>query len=454
MCLQTISDQTFEVAENISATDEIGRVVATDNDGDVVTFSITEDVDELFEITEGGILSLQEGKALDFETTTSHSITIEVTDGSFKVSATVTVEVTNANDAPAISDQTFEVLENISTTQDIGSVIATDVDGDNLEFSITEDVDELFEITKAGVISLIESKRLDFETKTEHTITVEVSDGSLTANATITITVKDAFDAFITVWETTSANESVLIPINTGFTYDYVIDWGDGTSDSGITGDATHTYEMAGTYMVSITGTFPAIRFAGRSAATKAQIKKIEQWGDIVWESFDTAFELCINLEHSAIDAPNLSNGPSLFGMFNNCRKFNGEIGHWDLSAVTNIGVMFAGARSFNGDISTWNVGNVTQMSNMFKDAIVFDQDIGDWDISSVTNLSGIFDNSGMSLLSYRVTLQGWADQPLKQSNLSVGAAGLIYCSDTPGRDTLINDHGWTFVGDQNVTCS
>ena len=41
--------------------------------------------------------------------------------------------------------------------------------------------------------------------------------------------------------------------------------------------------------------------------------------------------------------------------MFNNARDFNGDIGGWDTSNVTNISYMFFGANNFNQDISRWD---------------------------------------------------------------------------------------------------
>src|SRR3546814_4291699 len=66
---------------------------------------------------------------------------------------------------------------------------------------------------------------------------------------------------FITTWQTTAANESITIPVNDDVTgYNYTVEWGDGNTDAGQTGDVTHTYAAAGTYTVSITGNFPAIQ--------------------------------------------------------------------------------------------------------------------------------------------------------------------------------------------------
>ena len=70
---------------------------------------------------------------------------------------------------------------------------------------------------------------------------------------------------FITTWKTdnpgVSADNQITIPTFTGETYNYTVDWGDGTSDSNVSGDITHTYGVPGTYQVSISGTFPRIYF-------------------------------------------------------------------------------------------------------------------------------------------------------------------------------------------------
>ena len=63
-------------------------------------------------------------------------------------------------------------------------------------------------------------------------------------------------NSFITTWQTTSDNESITIP-TTGSGYNYNIDWGDGDTQTGLVGDATHTYSTAGLYTIEISGDFP-----------------------------------------------------------------------------------------------------------------------------------------------------------------------------------------------------
>ena len=191
--MPTISAQAFTVAEDISDATAIGTVTATDAEGDALSFSITSNSDDLFEITTGGEVSLATGANLDFESATSHAITVQVSDGSLTGAATITINVTDVaeNTAPSIAAQTFTAAENIDATTAIGSVIATDAEGDDITLSITANDNDLFEITTAGELTLASGQALDFETSTSHTITIQASDGEFSNTATITIDVTD-----------------------------------------------------------------------------------------------------------------------------------------------------------------------------------------------------------------------------------------------------------------------
>ena len=148
----SIQNQDFTVAEGIADADAIGTVMATDADNDALSFSITQNDNDLFAITEGGELSLTDSASLDFETAESHTITVEVTDGTDTASATVTINVTdvNENTAPVIENQDFTVAEDISDTDAIGTVAATDADNDALTYSISQNDNDLLPSPKAA----------------------------------------------------------------------------------------------------------------------------------------------------------------------------------------------------------------------------------------------------------------------------------------------------------------
>ncbi|MFT6036886.1 MAG: hypothetical protein ACI9XJ_002474, partial [Marivirga sp.] len=68
------------------------------------------------------------------------------------------------------------------------------------------------------------------------------------------IQLRAATTPFITTWRTDSAgftnDNQIKITSDGGAGYDYTVDWGDGETVSGFTGDAIHTYAAIGTYQV------------------------------------------------------------------------------------------------------------------------------------------------------------------------------------------------------------
>ncbi|MEQ8417118.1 MAG: BspA family leucine-rich repeat surface protein [Imperialibacter sp.] len=234
---------------------------------------------------------------------------------------------------------------------------------------------------------------------------------------------------FVTTWETTTNEEAITIPTTeSGYSYSYTVDWGDGSGDEMVyTGDATHTYATAGTYTVSITGDFPQIYF--NNSGDKVKIKSIESWGNIVWRSMTYAFAGCSELTCNATNAPNLSsvtdlsymfllasvvnadfnnwdvsNVTNLTAMFSSASLFNGDVSDWDVSNVTDLRSMFSNASLFNGDLSKWNVSAATNIRNMFSAAHAFNSDISKWDVSSVTNMNSLFSNAS----SFNSDLNDW----------------------------------------------
>ncbi|WP_394749012.1 NHL domain-containing protein [Spongiimicrobium salis] len=195
----TIEAQSFEASESIASGMLIGTVMANDADGDDLSFSITANDNDLFTITAGdanttgGQLSVAAGQNLDFETASSHTITVSVSDGESNTAADITITVLDEaeNTAPTIAPQRFEVAEDIDDTVTIGTVVATDAEGDNISFSITTNDNGLFELSSGGILSLANGQSLDFETATTHDITVEATDGGMSSSAVISIDVTD-----------------------------------------------------------------------------------------------------------------------------------------------------------------------------------------------------------------------------------------------------------------------
>ena len=185
-----------------------------------------------------------------------------------------------------------------------------------------------------------------------------------------------------------SANGGTFQWPNRSGTRNGVIDWGDGTSETSVGNLAVKTYALAGYYDISVTGTYTAPIFSG--GGDRLKCVDVRQWGQVTgMTAWGASLRGCYNLVGTATDAPVLIG--SLENMFGGCAVFNGAIGNWNTSAVTNMSVMFYLASAFNQDIGAWNTSSVTNMSYMFYAATAFNQNIGSWNTSSVTNMGAMF---------------------------------------------------------------
>ncbi|MDA8885116.1 Ig-like domain-containing protein, partial [Gammaproteobacteria bacterium] len=174
---------TYSVAENQTA---ITTVAGADVDEDTLTISLSGTDAASFDLSSANVLTFVE--APDYETKTSYSITLSVSDDTETTSKDISILITNINDiAPVISSAaTFSVAENQTA---IGSVVATDTEEDPLTYSISGT--ELA-ISSAGILSFVAAP--DFETKSSYTATVTVNDGVNDTTQAITVSVTNVND--------------------------------------------------------------------------------------------------------------------------------------------------------------------------------------------------------------------------------------------------------------------
>ncbi len=136
----------------------------------------------------------------------------------------------------------------------------------------------------------------------------------------------------------------------------------------------------------------------------------------------------------------NTSAVTNMNSMFSFARSFNQDIGRWNTSAVTDMSNMFQIANSFNQDIGGWDTGAVTDMSNMFGLATSFNQDIGRWNTSAVTDMSSMFGNA----TSFNQNIGGWNTSAVTNMSNMFGATS--FNQDIGGWDTgAVTDMGSMF---------
>ena len=195
----------FELAENADGRANglsLGRVLATDPDGDEVRYSLAGG-NELFNIDETSGELYYVGPGEDYESgVTSYELTVRASDAAHTVDTTVTVTVTDEADAPAFGEESyaFELAENVDGRVNwlsLGTVTATDPDSDTVRYSLLGGNDSsLFAIEETSGELFYVGAGEDFEGGvTSYEVTVRASDAAHTVDTTVTVTVTDAAEA-------------------------------------------------------------------------------------------------------------------------------------------------------------------------------------------------------------------------------------------------------------------
>ena len=210
---------------------------------------------------------------------------------------------------------------------------------------------------------------------------------------TLIVTVKGEHLPFITTWRTTSPDQVITINfVGSGMD----ISWGDGATETNVSGSQNHTYADADDYRVSVTGALTGLTLDrpdlfDRPVGLVPELASIDQWGGISWTNMSNAFAGASNMTYSATDTPDLSLVTDMSFMFADASAFNGDISAWDVSSVTDMTSMFQSSPSFNQPLNTWDVSSVTDMTYMFGGASSFNQPLNDWDVSSVSDMDCMF---------------------------------------------------------------
>lgn len=200
-----VSDATFTPNENLPNGESIGFVTATDPENNTLTFTVTGgNPDSILALNAStGELTVNDSTKLDFEMTPTFPVTVSVSDGTNPVTATMTINVMDLNEAPAINPATFTIAENTANNIQVGLVSASDEDASdisNLTFAILSgNGGGAFAIANDGSnngrITVANSTLLDYETKTSYTLNVIVTDTMGVDNtATVTINLTNVYD--------------------------------------------------------------------------------------------------------------------------------------------------------------------------------------------------------------------------------------------------------------------
>ena len=226
------SGTTATIAEGtaFSTTTAVYTATATpDVDGDTITWTLTGDDADLFNISAStGAITFATATTPDYEsgpTSYRFDVTATVGTGSTAQTATqaVTLSVTNLNEAPIIStnsgnDISLSVLEGTTTQTPIAKIVASDGDGDTLSYSLSGADAADFSIDANGLLKFAASPSYaapaDSGTNNVYNITVTVSDGTGAGALSDTIALA------ITILESTESTTEPTISSGATGTFD------------------------------------------------------------------------------------------------------------------------------------------------------------------------------------------------------------------------------------------
>ena len=215
---------TFSLTENAEGDTirlSLGRVSAADPEGVAVEYSLVAgDSGGLFAIDSGtGALSYQ-GAGEDYESgTMSYELTVRASDGGLHSDVSVTVNVTDVQEAPAFGQENYafsltENAEGDTIRLSLGRVSAADPEGVAVEYSLVAGNGAgLFELdAQTGDLFYVGSGE-DYESgTTSYELTVRASDGGLHSDVTVTVNVNDVEEYVILAQEVTETQQSVSEP--------------------------------------------------------------------------------------------------------------------------------------------------------------------------------------------------------------------------------------------------
>ena len=166
-----------EVDENQPAGTIVGTLSATDRPTDTLSYALADDAGGRFVVdAQTGVVTTN--AAFDHEANASFSITATVTDqGGLSTQQSFTIAVGDVNEAPtglAIDHQAID--ENAPAGTLVGTVTASDPDGDSLTYSLVDDAGGLFAIDPATG-RLTATASLDYEAAHNYSVTARADDG-------------------------------------------------------------------------------------------------------------------------------------------------------------------------------------------------------------------------------------------------------------------------------------
>ena len=198
-----LSSNSFDVPENSTA---VATIAAADADGDDLTFSLTNTTDSSHFTIDPTSGVLVFAAAPDFENPAdnnadnTYQLELSVFDGSHTSTQSISVTVTNVDEAPSFAAATVDLPINENTSGAVYQAQASDPEGATLAYSASGADAALFTLdSTSGELSFNQSpnyeQALDSDANNVYELSIAATDGANSASQAITISVSNVNEA-------------------------------------------------------------------------------------------------------------------------------------------------------------------------------------------------------------------------------------------------------------------
>lgn len=315
-----VIESAFSTPEDITDDVIIGTVEATDKEEDMLSYIIVVNPDNLFKINANGQISLADGEMLDYETATSYTLRVQVSDANGSASARIIINVTNVFEGATVA---FKMIFETSTN------------GDEITIPINPSLSNgSYDYT------------VDWgDGNTNNNVTGN-ADHTYTNMGTYTVSITGKFPAIYfnntgddlnKLKEVTQWGNMQWQSMNKAFRYCKQLD---------ITAtdvpDLSHVTEMS-------------FMFDNANALNAS----LNNWdvSNVTNMAYLFAGATSFN---QPLDQWDVSNVTNMSEMFLEARKFNQDISGWNVESATSMYNMFRNCYDFSQDLSGWETTNVT----------------------------------------------------------------------------------------------
>ena len=184
------------VPENSVANTNVGgAVTAADPEGDTLQYTLSNGGGRFTVVSDTGQIQVASGAGLDYETTRSYQVTVRATDNAgLYDEVSVTIAVTDVVEAPrfAAPSYTRRIAEDAGPGANVGAaIVATNANGMTFTYSLSGDGVANFAVNASGQVTVSASARLDHETASSYSLTIQAATSNGTATAALVIAVTD-----------------------------------------------------------------------------------------------------------------------------------------------------------------------------------------------------------------------------------------------------------------------